>query len=170
MPCLIRPMEKCDIPDLDRWFGPQTEYGRPLSKWQELMDEHAAKQRILVVAEVEGKVVGYCSLLPTSKYPPLLEQNIPEINDLVVAPPARKQGIARTIIEHLEQAAREHGHKTIGICVGLYSHYGQAQRLYVKMGYIPDGQGAFYNNKPCIPGQTYKLDDELVIGFTKELL
>lgn len=169
MPCIIRPMETRDIPDLDHWFGPQTDYGRPLSKWQEIMDEHTAGKRILVVAEDEGKAAAYCSLLFASNYPPLLEQNIPEINDLVVAPPARKQGIARAIIEHLEKAARERGHKTIGICVGLYSHYGQAQRLYVKMGYIPDGQGVFYDNKQCVPGQTYKLDDELIIGFTKEL-
>lgn len=169
MPLLIRSMEPKDIPDLNKWFGPDTDYARKPEKWDELMKEHTEGVRTLVVAEKDGETVGYCSLLYTSKYPPLRDAHIPEINDLVVAPPARKQGIARSIIEHLEQVAREKGHKAIGICVGLYSHYGQAQRLYVKMGYIPDGKGTFYDNHPCTPGQTYKLDDELVIGFTKEL-
>lgn len=169
MPFLIRPMEARDVPELDQWFGPETDYGRERSKWDELMRMDADGTRTVVVAEHEGKTVGYCTLKFVSDYPPLKEENIPEINDLVVAPPARRQGVARSIIEYLEQVARERGHKTIGICVGLYSHYGQAQRLYVKMGYIPDGQGVFYDNKPCTPGATYKLDDELVIGFTKEL-
>lgn len=169
MPFLIRPMEPRDIPDLDVWFGPKTDYARQPEKWHELMQEHVKGTKAVVVAEHEGKTVGYCTLKFASDYPPLREQGIPEINDLVVAPPARRQGVARTIIEYLEQVAREHGHKTIGICVGLYSHYGQAQRLYVKMGYVPDGQGVFYDNKICTPGATYKLDDELVIGFTKEL-
>lgn len=162
-------MEPKDISDLNKWFGLDTDYARPPEKWYELMQEHLKGIRTLVVAEKDGEVVGYCSLLYQSKYPPLRDTHIPEINDLVVAPPARKQGIARTIIEHLEGVARDKGHETIGICVGLYSHYGQAQRLYVKMGYIPDGQGAFYDHVPCTPGQAYKLDDELVIGFTKEL-
>ncbi len=169
MPSLVRPMEERDIPELDEWFGLKTDYGRDPSKWNELMHMHADGTRVVVVAEHEGKTVGYCTLKFASEYPPLQEEDIPEINDLVVAPPARRQGVARNIIEYLEQVARERGYKTIGICVGLYSHYGQAQRLYVKMGYIPDGQGVFYDNKPCTPGATYKLDDELVIGFTKEL-
>lgn len=162
-------MEKRDISDLDQWFGVHTEYGRQPSKWDELIKEHVDGAKTVVVAEHEGRTVGYCTLKYASDYPPLKQMNVPEINDLVVAPPARRQGVARAIIEYLEHVARERGYKTIGICVGLYSHYGQAQRLYVKMGYIPDGQGVFYDNEPCVPGQTYKLDDEFVIGFTKEL-
>ena len=169
MSFLVRPMELRDSSALNQWFGPHTNYGRKLEKWQKLVEEHQAGTKMVVVAEHEGKTVGYCTLKFQSDYPPLREAAIPEINDLVVAPPARRQGVAQTIIEWLEQRARERGHTAIGICVGLYSDYGQAQRLYVKMGYIPDGQGVFYENKPCMPGQTYKLDDELIIGFTKEL-
>lgn len=165
----VRPMEKRDISSLDQWFGLHTNYRRKPGKWQDLMKRHARGERTVVVAEIEGQAVGYCSLVYRSKYPPLKTKAIPEINDLIVIPPARKQGVARTIIEHLEKVAKEKGSTAIGICVGLYADYGQAQRLYVKMGYIPDGQGAFYDNEPCIPGQAYKLDDELVIGFTKEL-
>ncbi|HCE6154635.1 TPA: N-acetyltransferase, partial [Legionella pneumophila] len=61
----------------------------------------------------------------------------------------------------------------VGIGVGLYGGhdggYGQAQRLYVNRGYIPDGLGVTYGYKPTVPGQTYPLDDDLILWFTKKL-
>lgn len=61
----------------------------------------------------------------------------------------------------------------VGIGVGLYAGveggYGAAQRLYVKRGYIPDGKGVTYQYKPTIPGNSYPLDDDLVLWFTKKL-
>ena len=169
MPCTIRPLQETDIPILDTWFGRETDYRRHPDYWHKLIGLHAKGERTVVVAEKDGTAVGYCTLKYVSEYPPLRDAHIPEINDLAVIPPARKQGVARSIIEYLEQVARERGDTKIGICVGLYADYGQAQRLYAKMNYIPDGQGAFYDNAPCIPGETYRLDDDLIIGFTKEL-
>jgi hypothetical protein len=62
----------------------------------------------------------------------------------------------------------------IGIGVGLYAGadggYGAAQRLYIKRGYIPDGKGITYNYEPTIPGNSYPLDDDLVLWFTKKLI
>jgi hypothetical protein len=61
----------------------------------------------------------------------------------------------------------------IGIGVGLYAGadggYGAAQRLYVKRGYIPDGKGVTYNHEPTIPGNSYPLDDSMVLWLTKRL-
>ncbi len=62
----------------------------------------------------------------------------------------------------------------IGIRVGLYTGedggYGAAQRLYVKLGYISDGKGIIYNYEPTIPDNSYTLDDDLVLWFTKKLI
>ena len=52
---------------------------------------------------------------------------------------------------------------------GAVGGYGAAQRLYIKRGYIPDGKGVTYNYEPTIPGNSYPLDDELVLWFTKKL-
>ena len=60
--------------------------------------------------------------------------------------------------------------KTVGIGVGLYDGYGAAQKLYVKRGYIPDGQGITYNYKPVAYGEKVPLDDDLVLWFTKEIV
>ena len=63
--------------------------------------------------------------------------------------------------------------EVVGIGVGLYAGedggYGAAQRLYIKRGYIPDGQGVTYNYEPTMPGNSYPLDDDLVLWFLKRL-
>lgn len=62
----------------------------------------------------------------------------------------------------------------VGIGVGLYGGsdggYGAAQKLYVRRGYIPDGEGITYNYQHAIPGNSYSLDDDLVLMCTKKLM
>lgn len=57
----------------------------------------------------------------------------------------------------------------VGIGVGLTPDYGNAQRLYVKCGYIPDGNGVTYQYQSVKWGVKYKVDDDLVLWFIKEL-
>ncbi|KJV55109.1 acetyltransferase family protein [Orientia chuto str. Dubai] len=100
------------------------------------------------------------------------EQNIPEIMDLNVLPSFRKMGIGSLLLDTAEKEAATKS-QIIGIGVGLYAGedggYGPAQRLYIKRGYIPDGKGVTYNYQPIIPGNSYPLDDDLVLWFTKRL-
>ncbi len=42
-------------------------------------------------------------------------------------------------------------------------------RFYLKNGYIPDGKGVTYNYESTIPGNSYPLDDDLVLWFMKQL-
>ncbi len=53
--------------------------------------------------------------------------------------------------------------------VGLHPGYNQAQRLYVRRGYIPDGRGVTYRNEYVMEGMQVKLDDDLLLHFTKSL-
>src|SRR5580700_10370596 len=57
----------------------------------------------------------------------------------------------------------------IEIGVGLYRDYGPAQKLYFQLGYAPDGNGITYRGQPTIPGQTYTLDDDLILWLVKIL-
>ena len=63
--------------------------------------------------------------------------------------------------------------EVVDIWVGLYAGadagYGAAQKLYVKRCYITYGQVVTYNYKPTIPGNSYQLDDYLVLWFTKNV-
>ncbi|HXW52885.1 MAG TPA: GNAT family N-acetyltransferase, partial [Myxococcota bacterium] len=57
----------------------------------------------------------------------------------------------------------------VGIGVGLYDGYGDAQKLYVKRGYIPDGLGPTYRYIKLVYGQSVNVDDDLVMWFTKRI-
>jgi hypothetical protein len=57
----------------------------------------------------------------------------------------------------------------VGIGVGLYADYGAAQVLYVRRGYVPDGQGVTTCDVPVHPGHSVCVDDNLVLHFLKEL-
>jgi len=88
------------------------------------------------------QVIGYNNVVSQSGYPPFRELGIPEINDLNVIAEYRKRGIGTALIQRAEDAARLHGHNIMGIGFGLSAQDGAAQRLYPKLGYIPDGRGA----------------------------
>ena len=57
----------------------------------------------------------------------------------------------------------------MGIGVGLYTSYGAAQRLYCKMGYVPDGNGVTYDRKLLAAGEFRPLDDQLCLMMIKDL-
>ena len=56
---------------------------------------------------------------------------------------------------------------TIG--VGLHSGYGSAQRMYVKRGFVPDGSGVWFRDKPAQPYGQVENGDDLVLYFAKRL-
>ena len=55
------------------------------------------------------------------------------------------------------------------ICVGLFTAYGPAQRLYVKRGYIPDGRGVCDGHRPLREGETVTIDHNLLFWLIKDL-
>jgi GNAT superfamily N-acetyltransferase len=122
-----------------------------------------------LLAFEHGKPVGYGTLKWASDYDPFHSAGIPEVNNLVVAAHARKRGIGTAIIQELAQRARSAGKQSIGIGVGLYADYGSAQRLYIRLGFHPDGCGLTYANRPVSPGSSVVVDDDLLLWFTKPL-
>ncbi|MEA5040462.1 MAG: GNAT family N-acetyltransferase [Clostridiaceae bacterium] len=87
-----------------------------------------------------------------SQYPFFKENNIPEINDLLVHPKFRNQGVGKMLVSEIEKEAAK-TYSYIGLGVGLYKDYGSAQKLYTKNGYILDGNGLMYNNAEVQPGR-----------------
>jgi hypothetical protein len=57
----------------------------------------------------------------------------------------------------------------VGIGFGLTADYGDAQKLYIKRGYIPDGLGITSHCKPVSWGESVHVDDDLVLWFRKKL-
>jgi GNAT superfamily N-acetyltransferase len=165
----IRPLELNDFNDLDLYFGVLTEYKNPVSKWEGYFNQQQSGERFVRVIEINDHVVGLATLKLTSDYPYFQTNNIPEIKDLLVYTAYQKRGFGRALVHALEIIAKELGHSKVGIAFGLYQSYGSAQRLYIKMGYQPDGQGITYHSNSVVPGESYPVDDELLLWLTKSI-
>ena len=166
---IIRDLTEADLPALSATEGGNGWRGGDHWIWRQYLDEQAAGVRDLLACAENGQMVGYVTLLWRSHYLPFAEARIPEISDLVTALAWRRRGLAEAMIGVCEARARQAGHPVIGLGVGLYADYGAAQRLYARLGYRPDGRGVWYGAEPAIPGQTYRLDDDLVLFLTKAL-
>lgn len=136
--------------------------------WEQCLHEINDNKRVTVIAKIADTIVGYVHLLMKSEYPYFAEHNIPEINDMGVLPDYRRRGIASLMMDKLENTARQHGSR-VGIGVGLYRDYGNAQRIYCKRGYVLDGRGIQYANRDVEPGSMVRVDDDLLLYLVKEL-
>jgi GNAT superfamily N-acetyltransferase len=113
-------------------------------------------------------VAGYGILIWKSQYPPFNAAKIPEINDLRVSGRFLRQGIAAALVARFEELAVANGCAAIGLSVGLCTDFGPAQRLYAKLGFIPDGKGVAWNNQPAEPGASVRVDDDLLLWVVKD--
>jgi GNAT superfamily N-acetyltransferase len=144
------------------WWKPATQY-------QKYLAEQAAGTRICLVAAVAGEFAGYVTVNWTPTYAAFLALNIPEIQDLNVLAAFRRRGIGTMLLNRAEEEIG--GRSTIaGIGVGLHPGYNEAQRLYAKRGYVPDGRGVTYRNRYVEEGMQVVLDDDLVLHLTKCLM
>lgn len=127
------------------------------------------KECFVLIAEHSKQAVGFGVLNFNPKYSLYKKLDIPEIQDLNVIPDMREQGIATALVEAFEEIAQDQGAEHIGISVGLTKEYGAAQRLYCKLGYIPDGNGVTYDRAFIETGRAYPVDDDLCLMMVKML-
>ncbi len=164
----IRSLEQRDIAPMSSAFQ-ALGWSKPASLYARYLAEQSAETRVVHVAFADKLFAGYLTVLWQSPYPPFREAGIPEINDFNVLPEFRRQGIGSRLMDAAEQTIARRS-AVVGIGVGLYADYGPAQRLYVRRGYLPDGRGVAYDNRPVQPGESVPVDDELVLWLTKRLI
>ena len=115
-----------------------------MSQCERYLAEQALDSRAVFVARAGNTFAGYVTLLWTPAYEPFRTEGLPEIQDLNVLPHVRRLGIAKQLLEAAEALATTRS-DAAGIGVGLHSDYGPAQRLYSKLGYVPDRLGIAYD-------------------------
>ena len=125
--------------------------------------------RIVFIAALDGHDVGYCMLAWEPKYAFFRKMDIPEIQDLNVLPDYRRRGVGGFMISHCENLARDSGKEFMGIGVGMDVSYGPAQQLYVRRGYVPDGNGLTYDRKTIAKGAFHPIDDDMSLMLMKIL-
>ena len=163
---IIRNLCANDIPIIVKSFEESGWTEKPSSIFEKYIEEQNRNERVCWVAFLNNKFAGYVTLTWHSQYKYFSQDKVPEISDLNVLPAFRRFGIGSALINECEKKAASKS-EMIGIGVGLYPDYGEAQRLYIKRGYIPDGRGATYNYQPVIPGCQYTVDDDFILWFTK---
>ena len=140
---------------------------KPREQYERYLDEQRAGTRDILVLTVDDEYVGYVTVRWTSPYEPFA--GIPEIQDFNVLPKDRRQGYGTALMDAAEALVATRS-DVVGIGVGLYPDYGQAQRMYVRRGYLPDGRGLIYDGRQVAPMEMVRNDDALTLMFTKQLV
>lgn len=164
----LKPLTAADIPIIVSEFN-QIGWNKPASQFEKYLQDQNNEIRKVWVAWLGKDFAGYITLLFHSDYFPFKEKNIPEINDLNVLPKFRKRGIGSELLTIAENEAKAFS-PLVGIGVGLTPDYGNAQKIYVKRGYIPDGLGITYKHTTVDWGMQVTVDDDLVLWFIKKLV
>ena len=164
--CSIRKMQESDIKDLSRGFISQGWPGREEILARYFLEQESGEREVLV-AEIDGAVAGYVTILPSAKHGPFAEV-YPELSDFNVFEPFRNQGVGNQLLEEAEKRVKLVSIK-VSLGVGLHSGYGAAQRLYIKRGYIPDGTGVWYQNHQPAMNAVCEDIGELVLYLSKNL-
>ena len=161
----IRSMIREDIQALLAAFHAQG-WEKPVSILEKYCTEDQSGDRMVFIAEYDGQVAGYTTLMKEAQHGPFAGNGVPYVSDFNVFLPFQRRGIGSRIMDCAEAAAFE---KSVSIClgVGLHPGYGTAQRMYAKRGYIPDGSGVWYLNSLLAEGAPCFNDDDLVLYLSK---
>jgi GNAT superfamily N-acetyltransferase len=163
----LRLLQATDISRISLAFT-KIGWNKPESQYQRYLLEQEAKEREVLVAEVESVFAGYLTIKWNPEYAAFQEAGIPEIQDLNVLPFYRRQGVATRLMDEAEALISTRS-TIAGLGVGLHPGYNAAQRMYALRGYAPDGQGLTYQNRYIQEGEQITLDDDLILHLTKPL-
>ena len=131
--------------------------------------EQAEGKCVALTAEYQGSPAGAVYVYLAAKEGPFKGTGWPIIVDFSVLKKYQRKGIGSRLMDAAEQVAGQYA-DTVCLGVGLCKEYGSAQRMYAKRGYIPDGSGVWYRDKPCVQYETVcTVDDDLVLYLSKRL-
>lgn len=162
----IAQLEKSSLSDLQHILQ-SFDFSRDVAYFAQCLNDDS--QRVVLCARDEGQSIAICVVNFAPTYPLFKRLGIPEIQDLNVARSARRHGVGTAMMRAAEDLVRDRGFSQVGIGVGLGASYGPAQRLYVRLGYIPDGAGVSYDSAPVAACAMRPIDDLLCLMMVKDL-
>lgn len=146
----------------------QIGWAKPAALFERYLVEQGTGTRSCWVAHSGAVFAGYVTINWKPTYPFFAEKKIPEIQDLNVLPRFRRKGLGTTLLDQAEAEIATRS-QIAGLGVGLHPGYNHAQRLYVKRGYIPDGQGVTYKDRYVREGEQVLLDDDFLLHMLRRI-
>jgi len=163
----IRNLEYKDCASIAEAFRGQG-WDKPEDQFVAYFQEQDRREREVFVGRVKDEFAGYTTVVWNSQYPPFSNDAIPEIVDLNVLMKFQRRGVGNRLVDAAEAFIAERS-GLAGVRVGLTADYAAAHRLYIKRGYLPDDHGISYQSRSLKYGESAIVDDELTIGFIKEV-
>ena len=161
----IRALKQNDAPNISAAFLAQG-WHKPTAQYEQYWQESQVGSRSVILAELEGEFAGYLTIMWQSNYPPFYEANIPEVVDFNVLQKFQRQGIGTALMDEAEQLIAQRS-TVAGIGFGLMHDYGNAQILYAKRGYVPDGRGVFGHGRWLEDGDEITMGHDIALYLVK---
>ncbi len=161
----IRDLKADDAAVIDGEFSAQGWKGRGKTCENYLRERDSGTRDVIGIFQ-KDLFCGYVTLIWKPDYPHFNKNGIPEISDLNVLQKHRGKGFGLQLMLEAENRIFKRG-SVAGLGVGLLPDYGAAQKLYAKLGYIPDGLGIAYRCQTCTHGDTVVVDDDLCLWMVK---
>ncbi|MCI4668828.1 MAG: GNAT family N-acetyltransferase [Bacteroidia bacterium] len=143
-------------------------WNKAVAQYEHYFDLQEEGKRDIILAEMNQEFAGYLTINWTSQHPPFQSNGIPEIVDFNVLKKFQRLGIGTALMDEAERRIKMVS-AYAGIGFGVYQDYGAAQTLYIKRGYLPDGNGIMKDARPIQYGETITIDDGVVFHLTKKL-
>lgn len=163
----LRPLTETDCLKISEAFSLQGD-NKASSLYQHYLKLQERNDLEPIIATVDGDFAGYLAIKWKPDYPPFQENGIPEVVDFNVLHKYQRKGIGTALMDEAERRIKRVS-PVAGIGFGVFKDYGKAQILYVKRGYVPDGNGIVKDSKPLTFGEQTVIDHSLVFYLTKEL-
>lgn len=163
----LRKIRKSDCQTISDSFQKQG-WDKPVSQYETYLEYQESGTRDIIVAEYNNVFTGYVTIKWESDYPPFQQKGIPEIVDFNVLKKHQRLGIGTALMDEAERRIKSKS-DFAGIGFGVYKDYGAAQILYIRRGYIPDGNGLVKDSIPIEFGETIVIDHSIVFHLIKKL-
>ncbi len=163
----VRQMTADDVDVMQHGFS-QMGWSKPDGYFANCLQQQKQGDIVMLIGHDGTQYAGHVKVKWQSEYGPFRDEQIPEIQDLNVIPKYRRKKVASRLVDRAELIIKTRS-KIVGIGVGLHPGYNAAQRLYVALGYVPDGRGVVFQNRFVVIGETVKMDDSLILHLTKNL-
>lgn len=143
-------------------------WDKPVSQFEKYLSYQLKGDRDVIIAELDKEFVGYLTIKWQSDYIFFQKKKIPEIVDFNVLKKYQRLGIGTKLMDEAEARIKRVSNFS-GIGFGVYKDYGAAQILYIKRGYIPDGNGLVKDSVPLKYGDIITINHSIVFCLTKKL-